>query len=157
MRDHSVGQVQVVRSDSCAEFWMIKTMTIETASSTTQVLGIAPQLLVDDLDTAIAYYRDKLGFDLDFCYESFYASVSRNGFAIHLKCAPKAVGDRAHRKEHEHLDAYITVTGVATLHDELRSRGALITKPLEERPWSCKDFYVEDSDGYVLCFSESTA
>jgi catechol 2,3-dioxygenase-like lactoylglutathione lyase family enzyme len=132
-------------------------MITETVPRTAQVLGIAPQFLVDDLNTAIAYYRDKLGFDLDFCYESFYASVSRNGFAIHLKCAPKTVSDRAHRKQHEHLDAYISVTGVATLHDELWSRGALIAKPLEERPWSCKDFYVEDSDGYILCFSESAA
>ena len=132
-------------------------MNTETVASTAQVLGIAPQFLVDDLDTAIAYYRDKLGFNLDFCYGSFYASVSRNGFAIHLKCAPKTVSDRAHRKEHEHLDACITVSGVATLHDELGSRGALITKPLEERSWSCKDFYVEDTDGYILCFSESTA
>jgi uncharacterized glyoxalase superfamily protein PhnB len=46
---------------------------------------------------------------------------------------------------------------VATLHDELRSRGAVITKPLEARPWSCIDFYVEDPDGYILCFSEPTA
>ena len=132
-------------------------MTTETVSGTAALTGIAPQFLVDDLNAAIAYYRDKLGFDVDFCYESFYASVSRNGFAIHLKCAPKTVSDRAHRKQHEHLDAYIAVTGVAVLHDELRSRGALITKPLEERPWSCKDFYVEDPDGYILCFSEATA
>jgi catechol 2,3-dioxygenase-like lactoylglutathione lyase family enzyme len=132
-------------------------VTTETVSSTAALTGIAPQFLVDDLNAAIEYYREKLGFDVDFCYESFYASVSRNGFAIHLKCAPKTVGDRAHRKQHEHLDAYIAVTGVAILHDELRSRGALITKRLEERPWSCKDFYVEDPDGYILCFSEATA
>jgi catechol 2,3-dioxygenase-like lactoylglutathione lyase family enzyme len=132
-------------------------VTTETVSGTAALTGIAPQFLVDDLDAAIAYYRDKLGFDVDFCYESFYASVSRNGFAIHLKCAPKTVSDRAHRKQHEHLDAYIAVTGVAILHAELRSRGALITKPLEQRPWSCKDFYVEDPDGYILCFSEATA
>jgi len=132
-------------------------VTTETVSSTAALTGVAPQFLVDDLNAAIAYYRDKLGFDVDFCYESFYASVSRNGFAIHLKCASKTVSDRAHRKQHEHLDAYIAVTGVAILHDELRSRGALITKPLEQRPWSCKDFYVEDPDGYILCFSEATA
>lgn len=132
-------------------------MTTETVSGTAALTGIAPQFLVDDLNAAIAYYRDKLGFDVDFRYESFYASVSRNGFAIHLKCAPKTVGDRAHRKQHEHLDAYIAVTGVAILYDELRSCGALITKPLEERPWSCTDFYVEDPDGYILCFSETMA
>ena len=131
-------------------------MSTESIATTAHLTGIAPQFLVDDLDRAIMYYRDKLGFNLDFSYESFYASVSRNGFAIHLKFAPKTVSDRLHRKQHEHLDVYISVRGVATLHSELQSRGALITKPLEERPWSCTDFYVEDPDGYILCFSEPT-
>lgn len=109
-------------------------MTTETVSGTVHLTGIAPQFLVDDLDAAIANYREKLGFDLDFCYGSFYASVSRDGFAIHLKCAPKTIADRSHRKQNEHLDVHIGVIGVAALHDELQSRGALITKPLEERP-----------------------
>src|SRR5215467_201121 len=98
-------------------------MTTKSVSGTTKLTGIAPQFLVDDLDAAIAYYRGRLGFELDFCYESFYASVSRDGFAIHLKCAPKTIADRAHRKEHEHLDVYIGVVGASSLHDELRSRG----------------------------------
>jgi uncharacterized glyoxalase superfamily protein PhnB len=132
-------------------------MTTEAARHTARLTGISPQFLVDDLGVAIAYYREKLGFDLDFCYESFYAGVSRDGFAIHLKCAPKSRSERARRHQEEHLDAYISVTGVATLHDELRSRGALIIKPLETRPWSCVDFYVEDGDGYILCFSEPIA
>jgi uncharacterized glyoxalase superfamily protein PhnB len=118
------------------------------------ITGVAPQFLVDDLAAAIEYYREKLGFELAFCYDSFYAAVSRDGFAIHLKCAPKTLSDRAHRKEHEHLDAYISVSGVAALHDELRSRGALIIRPLEAQPWSCIDFSVEDAEGYILCFSE---
>jgi catechol 2,3-dioxygenase-like lactoylglutathione lyase family enzyme len=128
----------------------------ETVPGLARLTTIAPQFLVDDLDAAIAYYRDRLGFNLDFCYESFYASVSRDGCAIHLKCAPKTVADRQLRKTHEHLDAYIAVAGASRLHDELRSRGARITKPLEERPWAQLDFYVEDLDGYILCFSEPT-
>jgi catechol 2,3-dioxygenase-like lactoylglutathione lyase family enzyme len=132
-------------------------LTKEIVSGITKLTGIAPQFLVDDLDAAIAYYRGQLGFELDFRYESFYAGVSRDGFAIHLKCAPKTLADRAHRKRHEHLDVYIGVVGATSLHEELRSRGALITRPLEERPWSCRDFYVEDLDGYILCFSEPTA
>ncbi|HEY7504502.1 MAG TPA: VOC family protein [Gemmatimonadales bacterium] len=132
-------------------------MTTESASATARLTGIAPQFLVDDLGAAMAYYRDRLGFSIDFCYDAFYAGVSRDGFAIHLKCAPKTRSDRAHRKQNEHLDAYISVTGVAALHDELRSRGALITRSLEARPWSCIDFYVEDPEGYILCFSEPTA
>jgi len=131
-------------------------MTTATVSGATKLTQIAPQFLVDDLHVAITYYQEKLGFDLDFIYESFYASVSRDGFAIHLKCAPQTIADRTHRKQLEHLDAYIGVVGVATLYDELRSRGALITTSLGERPWSCRDFCVEDPDGHILCFSEPT-
>ena len=128
-----------------------------TARSAAQITGIAPQLLVDNLDRAIAYYRDSLGFELDFQYESFYASVTRDGFAIHLKQAEKLVADRAHRKQHEHLDAYIAVSNIRDLFRELQTRGADVIRPLKEEPWACIDFYVEDPDGYILCFSERKA
>ena len=131
-------------------------MSQVTVRSEARITGIVPQFLVDDLDRAIAYYRDRLGFELDFIYQSFYAAVSRDGFAIHLKCAPKLAADRAHRKQHEHLDAHIAVSGVRALFSELQTRGADVLKPLEERPWAAVDFYVEDPDGYILCFSEQT-
>jgi uncharacterized glyoxalase superfamily protein PhnB len=120
----------------------------------TRVTGIAPQFLVDDLERAISYYCDKLGFELEFRYEGFYAAVTRDGAAIHLKCAPKMAAEREHRRKNEHLDAYISVVGARELFREIQARGAQVTKPLEERPWACVDFYVEDPDGYILCFSE---
>jgi catechol 2,3-dioxygenase-like lactoylglutathione lyase family enzyme len=132
-------------------------MSTAALRPTTHITGIAPQFLVDDLERAIAYYCDRLGFELQFKYESFYAGVTRDGFAIHLKCAAKLAAERAHRKANEHLDAYISVAGIEALFGELQSRGATIMKPLEERPWACLDFYVEDPDGYVLCFSEPKA
>ena len=128
-----------------------------TAVRAAQITGIAPQFLVDNLDRAIAYYRDRLGFELDFQYESFYAAVSRDGFAIHLKQAQKLAADRAHRRQNEHLDAYIAVSGIRGLFGELQTRGAEVIKPLEKRPWACLDFYVQDPDGYILCFSEQDA
>ena len=119
-----------------------------------KITSLAPQFLVDDLPVAIAWYRDRLGFETDFVYESFYASVSRDGFSIHLKCAPKTAADRTHRKENEHLDASISVQNIEALFAELTSNGANIIRSLEARPWGRKDFYVEDLDGYLLCFSE---
>src|SRR5579859_215569 len=55
-------------------------MSISAVRPSTRVTGIAPQFLVGDLDRAIAYYCDKLGFQLDFTYQSFYAAVTRDGF-----------------------------------------------------------------------------
>lgn len=132
-------------------------MTTPAIHTSAHLTGIAPQFLVDDLDRAIAYYRDQLGFHLDFKYESFYASVVRDGFAIHLKHATRPPGEREHRKQNEHLDAYISVAGIHRLFDDLRARGTKLTKTLEDRPWGCTDFYVEDPDGHVLCFSEQNA
>ncbi len=114
----------------------------------------APQFLVDRLDDALAFYQERLGFERDFVYEDFYASVSRDGAVIHLKCAPKLPAERAHRRSEEHLDAYLAVSGVRALYDEFVGRGAPIVKPLGQRPWGHSDFYVEDPDGYILCFSE---
>jgi uncharacterized glyoxalase superfamily protein PhnB len=132
-------------------------MSTMAADRPAHITGIAPQFLVDDLGRAIAYYCDKLGFELAFQYQSFYAGVTRDGFAIHLKCATKLAADREHRKKNEHLDAYISVSGIRSLFDELEKRGAQVIKPLEERPWECLDFYVQDPDGYILCFSEQNA
>ncbi|MCC7408821.1 MAG: VOC family protein, partial [Phycisphaeraceae bacterium] len=54
----------------------------------------------------------------------------------------------------EHLDASVAVKGIDALCAELQQRGAQIIKPLENRPWGTRDFYVSDPDGYIICFGE---
>ena len=132
-------------------------MTTAQAKAIAKINRIAPQFLVDDLSKALGYYRDSLGFNVDFIYESFYAGLSRDGASIHLKCAPKTIADRSHRRENDHLDAYIDVSNIDELFADFTSREARVTKGLEDQPWQCRDFWVEDIDGYILCFSEGTA
>jgi len=119
------------------------------------ITAAAPLFLVDTLEDSVTFYEQRLGFARDFVYEGFYAIVSRDWAVIHLKCAPKLEAERAHRRSEEHLDAYLIVSGVEELHRELAGRGAPITRPLEQRPWGTRDFYVEDPDGYILCFAEA--
>ena len=120
-----------------------------------RLISLAPQFLVDDLEASTTFYKNRLGFAIDFVYEGFYASVSRDGLAIHLKCAPKIEPDRENRKTNEHLDAYANVEGIEALYAEFQSRDVPILKTLEERPWQVRDFYVEDPDGYIIGFSEA--
>lgn len=42
---------------------------------------VAPQFLVTDLGEALAFYEERLGFERDFVYAGFYASVSRRARA----------------------------------------------------------------------------
>lgn len=115
---------------------------------------IAPQFLVDDLPTALAFYVEQLGFTQAIAWDDFYASVERDGQSIHLKRASKVDADRANRHVNEHLDAYIEVTNAESLCREFETRGVVMMKALEERPWGARDFYVQDPDGYVLGFSQ---
>ena len=117
--------------------------------------AISPQFLVADLKAAIAHYEQCLGFSRKIDYGGFYASVARDGVEIHLKCADKLPGERQHKLDNEHLDAYIEVDDAKALQTELIKRGASILRGLERRPWGVEDFYVLDLDGYVLCFADT--
>lgn len=115
----------------------------------------APQFLVADLAASLRFYERQLGFTTDFVYDDFYASVSRDGATLHLKCAPGSPSERSVRQQAGHLDAFVSVEDARTLHLELTRRGAPITQPLVEQAWRNLDFQVTDPDGYVLCFSQT--
>jgi catechol 2,3-dioxygenase-like lactoylglutathione lyase family enzyme len=54
-----------------------------------RVTSLAPQFLVDDLNRAIAYYRDALGFTFGEPWGGFYAIGRLDGLELHLKEVPK--------------------------------------------------------------------
>jgi uncharacterized glyoxalase superfamily protein PhnB len=125
--------------------------------TTSRITSFAPQLLVDDLERAMKFYCEFLGFSFGPVWRGFYAIGERDGFAVHLKCAPKTIEDRARRRQHEHLDIYASVIGVRALYDDCKAKGATILKPLAETAWGTSDFYLEDPEGYILAFGENNS
>ena len=53
------------------------------------------------------------------------------------------------------LTLYMEVTGVAKLHDELKTR-VKVTMPLEKKFYGVTEFAFEDPDGYAITFAERT-
>jgi uncharacterized glyoxalase superfamily protein PhnB len=131
--------------------------TMTTTDLKPRLTSIAPQFLVDDLDRAIAYYRDVLGFKFGAPYGGFYAIGERDGLEIHLKDAPKNPAERTHRRGNEHLDAYVRVKGIDAFYAQCVAKGANIVKPLAEMPWGTKDFFLADPEGYIFGFGEVIA
>ena len=116
---------------------------------------IAPVFRVVDLSRSLAFYRDQLGFTVEFVYESFYAGVCRDGCHIHLKCSPPPARDQTPFEREEQIDVYIAVHSAETLSESFASAGVDFVVPLRHMPYGT-EFYVRDPDGYVLGFVQST-
>src|SRR3954447_17173547 len=101
-----------------------------TIAAKPRMTSLAPQFLVDDLQRAIAYYRDVLGFTFGTPWEGFYAIGRLDGLELHLKEAAKNPAEREHRRRNEHLDAAAGVDGIEAFYEQCVSNGAKIIKPL---------------------------
>ena len=55
-----------------------------------------------DLTRSVSFYRDQLGFALDFVYEGFYASVNRDGAHVHMQLGAPTPRDQAAFEQQEH-------------------------------------------------------
>jgi catechol 2,3-dioxygenase-like lactoylglutathione lyase family enzyme len=127
-----------------------------SASTTkTRLTSLAPQFLVDDLARSIAYYG-KIGFHFADPWEGFYAIGHLDGLELHLKEAPKNPAERVWRRANEHLDAAAGVDGIEAFYEQCAKRVAIL-KPLTPTEWGTKDFYIEDPDGYIICFGGRSA
>ena len=121
-----------------------------------RVTSFAPQFLVDDLDRSIEYYR-KLGFTFGEPWDGFYAIGHLDGLELHLKEAPRNQAERQYRRDNEHLDAAAGVDGIEAFYEQCVANGVAILKPLTPTSWGTKDFYIEDPDGYIVCFGGRAA
>jgi len=115
---------------------------------------IAPVFRVADITRSLAFYREELGFSLDFIFEDFYAGVSRDGCQIHLKHSPPLPRDQKVFENEEHIDACIGVQSAEMLSASFASAGVHFVVTLRHMPYGT-EFYVRDPDGYVLGFVQS--
>jgi catechol 2,3-dioxygenase-like lactoylglutathione lyase family enzyme len=127
-----------------------------THRTTPRLTSLAPQFLVDDLERSIAYYQG-LGFSFGEPWDGFYAIGSQDGLELHLKEAPKNPAERQFRRDNQHLDASAGVDGIEAFYERCVANGAKILKALDVTPWGTKDFYIEDPDGYIVCFGGTVA
>ncbi|MFI5129086.1 MAG: VOC family protein [Chitinophagales bacterium] len=114
---------------------------------------MSPQLLVVDIDRSIEFYTKKLGFDIDFRYEDFYAGIIKDGYSIHLKTGKPSIEERQNRRKNQDLDVVFSIEGIEDLYEELSNKSIEFTQPLRKMPYG-KEFYIADPDGYIISFLE---
>ena len=121
------------------------------------LLSITPFFIVKNLQASIAFYRERLGFHLDFQGPEggvYYAGVSRDGASVMLKQILPDVLPQPNHTRHAwaRWDAYVITTDPDTLFDEFRHHGAPFVKELSFIDDGLWGFEITDADGYVLAF-----
>jgi uncharacterized glyoxalase superfamily protein PhnB len=113
-----------------------------------------PVLFVGDVQVAAEYYRDRLGFQIDFLHghPPFYGSVSRDGATLHLRFVhePVLVADRA--REEALIMAFVEARNVKALYAEYLAAEVELAQKLTKQAWGGTDFIVRDLDGNTIAF-----
>lgn len=120
----------------------------------TKLKSIVPILFVRDVPASAAFFRDKLGFEIDFLYGEppFYGAVSRDEVCIHLRCIRQPNFAELAAREVSLILATIEVSDVYALFKEFEGRGAEFPQTPTQQAWGGTDFHVRDPDGNVISF-----
>ena len=127
------------------------------AAAERNLVSISPFFIVKDLQVSIAFYRDRLGFRIDFqgpADDVYYAGISRDGIGLMLKTISPDVLPAPNHTRHPwaRWDAYIYTLDPDTLFAEFRQRGVSFVKELSFIDDGLWGFEIADADGYVLAF-----
>jgi predicted enzyme related to lactoylglutathione lyase len=120
------------------------------------ITGSAPILLVADVVAAANYYRACVGF----AYDQFHGEppnfciLHRDGH--HLMLAQASPGDiwPHWRVVDKMWNVYFWVDDARAIYDEVKQRGAMIDYELHTKPYGCREFGIQDLDGYDIAFGQ---
>jgi glyoxylase I family protein len=127
-------------------------------------LGLTPLIGVFDMTTALAFYRDLLGFSVVSASPEVETAEGRFSHWMWLRFGKAEImlntlydsNERpAQAPEKKPKDAvfYIGCSDIELAYQELTNRG-LKTDPPKVAPYGLKLFSAEDPDGYTIVFQE---
>ena len=108
-------------------------------------------LAVNDFDSAVKYFTDKLGFTLE---------NTIGGWAfLHLNNFYLMVGDcrgevPAKETNNHALFAYVNCEGIDELYEQYKEQGVLFNQTISNKPWGLREFGVETPEGHRIMFGQ---
>jgi catechol 2,3-dioxygenase-like lactoylglutathione lyase family enzyme len=117
--------------------------------------SMSPFFIARHVETSIAFYRDKLGFEImavEPREDPFFAIVGRDGAWLFLKSGEAAPQPNSRRDPAMRWDAYSYVEDPDALATDFAERGAPFSSKLQDTSDGLRGFEITDPDGYVLFF-----
>jgi catechol 2,3-dioxygenase-like lactoylglutathione lyase family enzyme len=153
---------EIIALDAGYESWAGLKAGLATASQGAKPLpsapvlkGARPVIFVSNVQASAAFFRDKLGFAIDFLHghPPFYGSVSRGSACVHLRFVHAPVFAPGMREKEGLLSAFLDVDNIKGLFAEYKTAGVTFVHPLRKEPWGGSAFIVLDPDGNSICFA----
>jgi catechol 2,3-dioxygenase-like lactoylglutathione lyase family enzyme len=108
----------------------------------------ATVLEVKDIKASEAFYREKLGFrpGVFFGEPPTFCLMSRDNVALYLDLV------RTPRPApiNQYWAVYLYVDDADAIAAELKARGGVLDRKVEDQPYGCRDFDVRDPDGHII-------
>lgn len=109
-------------------------------------------LAVNDLQASVAFYCDRMGFEIDLETEG-WCFVSRDNFILMLGHCPDEV-PASQINDHSYF-AYIEVDDIDALHQDFCARGLSALPGPQSQPWGMREFLVKTPDGHRIMFGQA--
>ena len=108
---------------------------------------VAPSVPVADMNRALRFYRDVLGFTVSFTNGSpvSFAVIQQGDVRLHLGVQPDTAGS---------LHAHLMVDELDPVYERLQQAGATIRQGPKVQPWGLRDIIVADPDGNTFEIAE---
>lgn len=119
-----------------------------------QMRGVAPVLLVADVQKTAAYFRDALGFTIPRFWGDppMFTIANRDGLQVMLNQVEPEDAFKPNGGYEGRYDAYFWVRDADALHAEFAGKGADIVCPPSDEVYMMREFAVRDPDGHWLGF-----
>ena len=122
--------------------------------------AFALMLLVDDVNKAVAWYRDILGAKLQYSMPQTppfeWASLLLGDIELMFSCKKSAqqwYGIQT-SEEPANFIVYFYVTDASILYDKVKDKVKIIMEPTDQ-PYEVREFAVQDPFGFVLIFAQN--
>ena len=121
-----------------------------------QLHGPQPVVQVEDMNAAIGFYRDVLGFEITdyFLDPPIHSIVTRGASQVFFGKGNDSVGVSNRSLKPAGIDAYFRVNGLDALVDEISAKGGAILEGPVTRSYNIRELVVKDCNGFVLVFGE---
>ncbi|HWD00476.1 MAG TPA: VOC family protein [Candidatus Sulfopaludibacter sp.] len=118
--------------------------------------AISPFFIVSDVERTIAFYRDRLGFEIRFQepeQSPFFAIVGRDGAQLFVKSDEGTEPQpNASRNPEMKWDAFVYAPDPDAVALEFAANGVTFHQELKDTSEGLRGFEIRDPDGYILFF-----